>query len=161
MATVILPPEKFEKVSRNDYHVFLSGSMGEWRQKVIEYFKDFPNTLVFLDPTRNDWNDSWGKDKVKEQIFWELNGIEQADVTAIYLEKDAFAPISLLEMGVSTYHNDVFVFCEDGFWRKDNVMFTAEFFDIPVVENLEEFCLAIESRFFHFEKDRKVFQLIN
>lgn len=161
MSQLLLAPNEFKKTTLNNYYIFLAGSMGNWREQVLNHFESFSDTLVFLDPTRNDWTEDWNSEQIKEQIFWELNGIQQTNLTAIYFEREAQAPISLLELGLAVHCKDSIICCEEGFWKENNVRNTADFFSITCVKSLEEFCAVIEQRFFKHEQNRKKFQIIN
>lgn len=109
--------------------VFLAGSieMGaaeDWQARVARELADVGD-LVVLNPRRDDWDASWEQrardPRFKEQVEWELDGLEAADVIAMYLAPETKAPISLLELGLHAAGGKLVVCCPDGYWRKGNV----------------------------------------
>ena len=73
--------------------MFLAGSieMGiaeDWQKRVQKQLLD--KEIVFLNPRRDDWDASWEQTienpKFKEQVEWELNGLDQADVIFMYFD---------------------------------------------------------------------------
>jgi hypothetical protein len=107
--------------------VFLAGSieMGvadDWQARMIALLD--PGVVV-LNPRRENWDATWRQSidepKFREQVEWELDGLERADVIAIWFAPDTKAPITLLELGLFARSGKVLVGCPDGFWRKGNV----------------------------------------
>lgn len=114
--------------------LFLAGSieMGtaeNWQTKVIENLKklNLKHNLVVLNPRRKDWNPNWEQDisnpQFNEQVNWELDMIEESNLTVFYFDPNTKSPITLMELGlVSAMICGVgIVYCPDGFWRKGNV----------------------------------------
>lgn len=106
--------------------VFLAGSTSgtePWRRRVAVQLADETGTL--LDPTRDDWDASWEESesdpRFSEQVGWELDGIERADVIVLYFSPGTRSPISLLELGLVVHEATVVVCCPEGFWKKGNV----------------------------------------
>ena len=64
---------------------------------------------------------------------WELDGLERADVIAMWFAPDTRAPITLLELGLHARRKKVVVGCPDGFWRRGNVEIVCARFGIPLV----------------------------
>jgi hypothetical protein len=126
--------------------VFLAGSieMGkaeDWQLRVIKALADQP--IIFLNPRRKDWDSSWKQEKTdpqfKQQVTWELEGLEKADVIIIYFDPTTKSPISLLELGLHTCNGDkLIVLCPDGFYRKGNVDIVCERYDIKQVNSFKE-----------------------
>jgi len=143
----ILAPEPFDfKQPCEPPVVFLGGAidMGaavDWQKELVEYLKDVP--CVALNPRRKDWDSSWKQefenDQFREQVEWELKGLEQASLVVICLTKDSKAPISLLELGLNVVGNRMMVFCPDGFYRKGNVDVVCNKYGVPVFEDFEVF----------------------
>jgi hypothetical protein len=107
--------------------VFLAGSidMGvadDWQRRLIARLED---DVVALNPRRESWDASWRQSidepKFREQVEWELDGLERADVIAMWIAPGSKAPITLLELGLFARSGKVIVGCPDGFWRKGNV----------------------------------------
>lgn len=72
----------------------------------------------------------------KEQIDWELEGLDQADLIVMYFDKDTKSPISLLELGLYAASGKMVVCCPDGFWCKGNVDIVCNKYQVPQVKNI-------------------------
>lgn len=126
--------------------VFVGGSieMGaarEWQAEVIERYRDVED-LLLLNPRRTQWNPTWTQDpsnaELKQQIQWELNGIEKADTVLLYFQAGTMSPITLLELGICLGSGKLtIVVCEEGFHREANVHWTCDYFGVEVFKTLE------------------------
>ena len=141
---VIKPPQRIE-IAPNTTSVFLAGSidMGkaiDWQATVAEALQDLPFTL--LNPRRDDWDASWEQKitnpQFKAQVDWELDGLETADLIAMYFAPTSKAPITLLEMGLFAHTQKLVVCCPNGFWRKGNVDVVAQRYHISQVDDLSQ-----------------------
>jgi len=151
-AKVFKAPESVENPD-NLPSVFLAGAidMGsaeDWQKEITEALSDVG--CVILNPRRDDWDSSWKQeienDQFREQVEWELDGMEQATVVAMALTKDSKAPISLLELGLHASGGKMLVFCPEGFYRKGNVDIVCKRYGIPVLEDFEEFTKKVRER---------------
>ena len=131
--------------------IFLAGSieMGnaeDWQTKIVETFKDKP--YVFLNPRRDDWDSSWEQvitnPQFNEQVTWELNSLDSADIIIMYFDPNTKSPISLLELGLHANSGKMIVCCPKGFWRKGNVDIVCERYDVPVVCDIDSLILNWE-----------------
>ena len=131
--------------------IFLAGSidMGkadDWQSKIIDAVKEFP--LQIFNPRRDDWDSTWEQSidnpNFKEQVMWELDNLENADMIIMVLTKDSIAPISLLEFGLFARSKKLYIFCPDGFWRKGNIDVVCEKYNIPQVEEFDELITLIK-----------------
>ena len=151
---VIYPPEPFDfKQPPEPPVVFLAGSidMGkseDWQAKVINWLADVP--CVVLNPRRKDWDSSWKQEfenpQFREQVEWELKGLEQASLVAMCFTEKSQAPISLLELGLHVIGRRMIVFCPNGYWRKGNVDVVCNRYGVPVYEDFDEFLRMVKSR---------------
>jgi hypothetical protein len=124
--------------------VFLSGSIdtppATWQSTIAEHLSSYPITI--LNPHRADWDLTWIEDTsfapFVQQTNWELEGMENADVIAVYLGREAKAPISMMEMGLWARSGKVIVCCPRGFWKEGNVKLVCKRYGIDVVENVKE-----------------------
>jgi hypothetical protein len=125
--------------------VFLCGSieMGSainWQTYVIEKLKDLDITV--LNPRRDDWDSSWVQSidnpQFREQVEWELEAQEKADVIVIYFDKDTKSPITLLELGLFVRSGKLIVCCPEGFWRKGNVDIVCKKYNVTQVDSLDK-----------------------
>tara|TARA_R110000868_G_scaffold51623_1_gene163276 strand:- start:770 stop:1246 length:477 start_codon:yes stop_codon:yes gene_type:complete len=133
--------------------VFLAGSieMGtaeDWQKKIIKELDD--KKIMFLNPRRDDWDSSWeqtmGDNDFTEQVNWELDSLEKADVIVVYFDKDTKSPISLLELGLHAHDNKMVVLCPEGFWRKGNVDIVCDRYNVDQVGDFEELIERIRIR---------------
>lgn len=151
---VIKPPESPAKAWVHAGNiVFLAGSieMGKadnWQDQLI-YGVSHLTEGTILNPRRDDWDPTWKQEitnpQFVEQVNWELEGLEVADIIAFYFQPDTMSPISLLELGLvakSTY-KDILVCCPEGFWRKGNVDIICKKYGIPTVKSLNSLIKAV------------------
>lgn len=151
---VILPPEVFDfKQQPEPPVVFLAGAIdmgkaADWQKEVIESLADIP--CVALNPRRKDWVSSWkqeiGNEKFREQVEWELKGLEQANLIALCFTKESKAPISFLEMGLHISEGRMIVHCPEGFYRKGNVDIVCARYGVPVLQDFEDFKREVKRR---------------
>lgn len=125
----ILPPQV---ISEQGTAVFLAGTidMGnsvDWQQKFIDQLsleEELSEVIVF-NPRRDEWDDSWVQSienvEFCEQVNWELDAMESADIIVLFLAGNSKSPISMLELGLFADSGKLMVCCEDGFWRKGNI----------------------------------------
>lgn len=148
---VITAPEKFG--SANDFSLFLAGSIEgdtahKWQDIVIEKLSQ--NKGIILNPRREVWDASWKQDitnlTFKEQVSWELDALERADMIVMYFDNTTKSPISLLELGLFAKSGKLIVCCPEGFWRKGNVDIVCERYQIPKVNTLIQLILEIKKR---------------
>jgi hypothetical protein len=101
-----------------------------------------------LNPRRDNWDSGWkqSKDnpKFKEQVEWELNAQEQADIISFYFAPNTKSPISLLEFGLFARSKKVIVCCSTGFWREGNVALVCERFGIAFCEQWKDFVSLVK-----------------
>jgi hypothetical protein len=151
---ICYPPHPIET---SDFSIFLAGTidMGysrNWQQEVITYLdrQAINKKLTIFNPRRKDWDNSWVQDMdnpaFNQQVNWELDALEAADLIILYLEKDSKSPISLLELGLFADTEKVVVCCEKGFWRKGNVDIVCQRKGITIFENIEDMLLFISTQ---------------
>ncbi|CZR69864.1 uncharacterized protein PAC_19764 [Phialocephala subalpina] len=132
--------------------VFLSGTIHyppatDWRVHLQSSLFHLPITL--LNPVRPDWDSSWKEDinfpPFKEQVNWELGGMEASDVLAVYFGSNTEAPITLMELGLAAGKQGkrVVVACVDGYKKKGNVQVACEKYGIEVVRDEVELARAV------------------
>ena len=145
--TVIKPPHSLSLNSkRGVVSIFLAGSieMGtaeDWQSKVEKHFENNPMYQIF-----NPRRDSWDSDQAKEfenpqffqQVSWELNALDKADVIIMNFSTETKSPISLLELGLYARSGKISVVCPKEFWRSGNVEFICERFGIPLFRSLDD-----------------------
>lgn len=146
----IKPPQNIAKRNRDRKSVFLAGSieMGKaenWQDKTAKEFEK--NGWDILNPRRDDWDSTWKQDFENPQFFqqvtWELNALEHADLIVMYFDPNTKSPISLLEMGLFARSGKLRVVCPEGFWRKGNVEIVCQFYNIPFYEDINVLLLDL------------------
>lgn len=154
MKNVITAPSNLSKITFHEGKViFLAGSieMGKatkWQTDFIsklvtaELLTENEDSVLVLNPRREDWNPSWEQKHEIPQFFqqvnWELNALEKSDKIVLYLEPNTKSPITLLELGLFAQSNKLLVCCPEGFWRKGNIDIVCERYEIQMFETLDE-----------------------
>lgn len=150
-AIVLTPPSQLFEVPKGYKKIFLAGSieMGkaeDWQQKVITAVENFEK--VIFNPRRENWDSSWeqsiNNQKFKEQVDWELEYLETADLIIMNFSPETMSPISLMEFGLYARSGKMVVYCPEGFWRKGNVDVVCKKYNIPQVEQFEELITLIK-----------------
>lgn len=133
--------------------MFLAGSieMGaaeDWQSRFAAELGDLD--AVALDPRRDEWDASWRQSidepRFREQVEWELAGLERADVIAMWFVPDTKAPITLLELGLHARGGRVIVGCPYGYWRRGNLEVVCDRYGVPLVAAWDPFVVAVRSR---------------
>lgn len=133
--------------------VFLAGSieMGEaedWQETLIAALADCD--VDILNPRRDDWDSSWvqaiDNPHFFEQVNWELDALEAADIIALVLSPGTKSPISLLEYGLYVRSGKLIVCCPEGFWRKGNVDIVCRRYGVSQVGSMPELVEAIREK---------------
>lgn len=130
-----------EPIPKLGFKVFLAGAidMGNavnWQLDVISRLSQF-SSLVLVNPRRSNFT----KDTLDEQIYWELDALEQVDAVFMWFPKDAKAPISFLETGLYLASGKLMIGAEDGFYRRRNLEITCRRYQVPLHKTLEGLCM--------------------
>lgn len=150
MATVVCAPHPWDAARPA---VFLAGSieMGTaslWQERVIASLADWPGTL--LNPRRPDWDASWRQSiddpRFREQVEWELDGLERATHVAMYFDPATRALVTLCELGLVARSGRLIVACPDGYCRKGNVEVVCARHRVPLVADLDALVAALRAR---------------
>lgn len=132
--------------------VFLAGSIDlgksvDWQGALAESLAACPGTL--LNPRRVEWDSSWKSEAdfapFREQVEWELAGMEAAGRIAFYFAPGSQAPVTLLELGLAARTGKAIVCCPPGYWRKGNVDVVCSRYGVPMVGSIEELAAAISA----------------
>ena len=146
---VVKPPKSLAGSIKNQISIFLAGSIEggdaeQWQEKVERYFTN-KHQYTLYNPRREEWNSSWKQEyenpQFYQQVNWELNALDKADVIIMYLSPKTKSPISLLELGLYASSGKLVVCCPEGFWRRGNVEVVCEKYGIPFYNNLTELLL--------------------
>jgi hypothetical protein len=152
VAQILKPPASLPPAGRTP-SVFLAGSieMGaaeEWQARLTHALKDLD--VLVLNPRRDEWDASWVQSitdpQFREQVEWELAGLERATVVAMYFAPATKAPVTLLELGLTARAGKVVVCCPEGYWRRGNVEVVCARYDLPLVASLDELAAEVRAR---------------
>lgn len=137
MATVIKARDSFP----NGFSVFLAGSVAgnDWRQDLVKLLKE--KDIIFLDPRSDDYDSiktSISDPLFVEQVTWEQDGLEHADVVVMFFNRNSESPITLMEFGLFARTKKVIVRCPKGYKHKGYVDVISERFALQQVDTIEE-----------------------
>lgn len=149
----IKAPEKYD-AHKGMKSIFLAGTieMGKaenWQERITAALRHVE--VLILNPRRTHWNAAWEQSidnpDFRQQVEWELDAIEYADMVFMYFVPETRSPISLLELGVNAAKNPkkMVVCCPEGFWRKGNVDIVCKRFGVQQVETIQDLVKAAVS----------------
>ena len=123
------------------------GAAENWQAVVVARLATLDVTI--LNPRRDDWDVSWRQAlddaRFRGQVEWELDGLERADVIAMWFAPATRAPVTLLELGLFARSGKLIVGCPEGFWRRGNIEVVCARFGIPLHGEFEAFVDAAVS----------------
>lgn len=147
---IITAPEK--TFNTKCLNIFLAGTISECIGKSdwqLDVAKELDSFLVNIyNPRRKNWDSSWKCEKenseFNEQVKWELDNIDKADIVCFYFAENSMSPITLLELGLCIGRNrmsynkqKIIVYCDPSYLRKGNVEITLEKYNLEKY-NLEK-----------------------
>lgn len=146
MAIVYKAPQYTFLTGYSKTRIFLAGSidMGKaenWQDRLERELNDYD--VVICNPRRDDWDSTWvqsiNNPKFNEQVTWELDNIESADLVIFYFDPNGQAPITLMELGLCVgREQNTLVCCPDGYWRKGNVEMICDRYGIPLYNTIDD-----------------------
>ncbi len=118
-----------------------------WQETLIAALAD--SDVDILNPRRDNWDSSWVQSienpQFFEQVNWELDALEAADIIALVFSHGTKSPISLLECGLYVRTGKLIVCCPEGFWRKGNVDIVCRRYGVSQVNTIPELADAIRA----------------
>ena len=123
---IIYAPNPIE-IKDGPRKIFLAGTIDNgdsknWQEEICALLK-CRNDIIVFNPRRIPWSDN---NDIQEQIRWELKRLEESDIILMNILPGSKSPITLLELGLFARSGKLRVFCNDGFYRFDNVKITCE-----------------------------------
>ncbi len=113
----------------------------QWQDRVVKAMAGVSG-LVILNPRRDDWDSSWKQraddPRFSEQVNWELDMLDAADIVVMYLAAGTGSPVSLLELGLHARAGKLRVCCPEGFWRRGNVEVVCRRYRVPMFDTLDD-----------------------
>lgn len=142
------PTRPSNAVCKSHKSIFLGGSieMGkaeDWQTKLTNDLKELnAGKVAIFNPRRDDWDSSWkqeiGNKQFNEQVTWELDHLDKADIVVLYFDPKTKSPITLMELGLHAKDKNVVVCCPEGFFRKGNVDIVCKRYGIKSVESYDD-----------------------
>lgn len=148
---IIKAPNRIIYDEDDGYKIFLAGSieMGKaenWQERLTKQLKH----CIILNPRRDDWDSTWEQKidnpKFREQVEWELEAMDLADIIVMYFDPSTKSPISLLELGLYADTGKLIVLCPEGFWRKGNVDIVCRKYKIPMMVSEQDLILTLKQK---------------
>lgn len=144
MKTIYKSPENIEERDKTKRSIFLAGSIE--MDKAINWQKECEDKLsekyIVFNPRRESWDANWEQSienlQFKEQVQWELNALEKADIIIMFFASNTKSPISLLELGLFAQSGKLKVVVEPEFWRKGNIDIVCKKYKIQQFNTLTE-----------------------
>ena len=148
--TIIYPDKEFsainsKNINRSNISIFLAGTIDngnskDWQSELIKDLENIEDKLSYeltiYNPRRFNYDSNASKQLLEEQIKWEQEYLDKADLIIMNLANDSKSPISLLELGLYAKSEKIIVFCSNTFYRYDNIRLTCEKYNIPLFDNL-------------------------
>jgi hypothetical protein len=162
MITTLVAPHKADvEVLSRKLKLFLAGSIESdtaerWQDNLIgvlynRYHNDDNVDLLICNPRRPDYDASQSAKSSNpyfaEQVNWEMDYLEHADVIVFYIDPNTKSAITLLELGLHAFRGryDIVVYCPESFYRSGNVDIVCERYDIPVNRTLVDFIVRLQN----------------
>lgn len=150
-AHVICAPSREHRPLRKS--IFLAGTTSstgqrDWRQTLVQSLSELP--VDVYNPARQDWDSTWREDfsdsRWAEQVEWELEMQDAADLVVVFFHGVTAAPISLLELGLCVRSGKAIVCAMDGYSKRGNVEAVCRRYGTTFVTTEAELATAVVSR---------------
>lgn len=150
--TMIMPPNNEDSYDLGKM-VFLTGTIDggksdNWQRKFYKVLKEkCQQKITIFNPRRDEWPDNHSSE-VRNQIRWEHEHLDKADIIVMNILPDSKSPITLMEMGMFAESGKLMVFCQKDFYRYDNVDMVCKRYNIPLYNhnNIDKMVDAFLSR---------------
>lgn len=108
------------------------------------------DNVVLLNPMRHDWDRTWKEDfsdsRWAEQVQWELDMQDAADIVVVFFHGISPAPISLLELGICVRSRRVIACALEGYSKTGNVEAVCRRYGAVLVKTPEDLVTAVVNR---------------
>lgn len=151
----IYPPQYLENL--NGIKIFLAGSIDNgksinWQENITKLINKIDPKINILNPRRPDW-DAYSEQSIQnnyffQQVNWELDNLDIADIVIFYFAPNSVSPITLMELGNRLAENknknqSIIVYCPEDFWRKGNVDIICKRYNVKVYSKEDDFYLNL------------------
>ena len=143
---IFYPPKQIE-LRPNRLSIFLAGTIDngqskDWQADIIEMLTILGVEADIYNPRRPDWDEtveqSFENPTFYQQVNWELDALEKADVIIVNILEDSKSPITLMEIGLHINSKKLLVCCPDKFYRSGNIQVVCDRYHIPLFNNIQE-----------------------
>ena len=130
--------------------IFLAGTTSktveaDWRESLTASLEHLP--IAVFNPLRADWDSSWREDisfaPFREQVEWELEMQERADINVVYFGPNTDAPISLLELGLCARSGKAIVACHPDYKKRGNVQIVCQKLGLEFLDSASDLTKAV------------------
>ena len=141
---VFMPPYDYDNSSYTicgvfPLNLFLGGTIDngnslDWQKALTDELNscDTVHPIMIYNPRREEWPAAEAHDEIDKQINWELYHLERADLIVMNILPKSKSPISLMEIGLFAKEHKLMVFCNENFYRFDNVRVVCERYNVPL-----------------------------
>ncbi|KAK4185832.1 hypothetical protein QBC35DRAFT_502772 [Podospora australis] len=152
-AQVVRPESSSTITLTGKISIFLAGTTTpgdgpDWRETLTKAIDHHPVTV--FNPFNKKWDASWKEDiefpPFRQQVDWELDKQELADIIVIYFGPQTETPISLLEFGLFARSNKVIVCCDKLYRKRGNVEIVAKRLGVEFWDTEEELAAAVNAK---------------
>lgn len=158
---VYTAPQYIEpKKTHTTTSIFLAGTIdnGESSNWQLEFIQRFTftgfNHIDFYNPRRTEWinnmKPTFDNSTFFQQVNWELDAMNKADIIIMNFLPNSKSPVSMLELGLYAKSGKLIVCCPDEFWRQGNVQIVCNNYNIPFYKTITE--MLRNHRLFHLLK---------
>lgn len=137
----LFTPLEYDKTAndKQTIKIFLAGTIDDgksldWQKALTDEICsiDTNNQIFIYNPRRDKWPDGNNKNDIDKQIRWELYHLEKSDIIIMNILPKSKSPISLMELGLFAKNGKLIVFCQESFYRYDNIRIVCERYGIPL-----------------------------
>ena len=142
-------------IGNPEYSIFLGGTidMGNshnWQKEFKEAIQsnNYLKNWTILNPRRDDWDNSWIQHKdnpqFREQVEWELEALDRADIRIFVFLPESKSPVTMLELGLCNDKPSI-VYCPFKFYRSGNIHIVCEKYKILYYTDWNKFLEAFKN----------------
>ncbi|KAF4982763.1 hypothetical protein FZEAL_1664 [Fusarium zealandicum] len=148
-----MAPQRPGPEDQKNTSIFLAGPTTntggpDWREAFTQALDEYPVTI--LNPKRDDWDSTWREDlsdkRWEQQVWWELDMQEGADIVVFFFHGKTDAPVTLLELGLGVRSGRAIVCALDGYSKRGNVEAVCQRYRAKFTRTEEELKAAVVAR---------------
>ncbi|KAL6803339.1 hypothetical protein GGI42DRAFT_324306 [Trichoderma sp. SZMC 28013] len=152
-ATVVMAPGRPALHLASLPSVFLAGTTSDtgeadWRQTLTNALSRL--SITIFNPYRPDWDATWREDvsdnRWVEQVHWELEMQDKADIVVVFFHGVSLAPISMLELGMCIRFGKAIVCAMPDYPKRGNVEAVCQRYGARFVSSERELEDAVTER---------------